>query len=135
MVVRTQRSRILSDHAVSRLDVLLSTEGSRASGIQLQAFDDSLLVTGLYLHLGWSASSSLLGAARVGVLVGDTRWGCSLGMLVGITFYGVSTFEGPMLSIRSINGLSHYTDWTIAHVHSGALGWNGMMIFGMTFMS
>ena len=51
--------------------------------------------------------------------------------VVGITFYGMSTFEGPMLSIKSINALSHYTDWTIAHVHSGALGWNGFMIFGM----
>nr|WP_201743651.1 cytochrome-c oxidase, cbb3-type subunit I [Roseiconus nitratireducens] len=53
--------------------------------------------------------------------------------VVGITFYGMSTFEGPMLSIKSVNGLSHYTDWTIAHVHSGALGWNGMMTFGMLY--
>ena len=45
--------------------------------------------------------------------------------VVGVTFYGMSTFEGPMLSIKSINALSHYTDWTIAHVHAGALGWNG----------
>ncbi|MCX5690357.1 MAG: cytochrome-c oxidase, cbb3-type subunit I, partial [Planctomycetota bacterium] len=53
--------------------------------------------------------------------------------VVGITFYGMSTFEGPMLSIKSINALSHYTDWTIAHVHSGALGWNGFMTFGMLY--
>jgi len=53
--------------------------------------------------------------------------------VVGITFYGMATFEGPMLSIKSVNGLSHYTDWTIAHVHSGALGWNGMMTFGMIY--
>jgi cytochrome c oxidase cbb3-type subunit I/II len=53
--------------------------------------------------------------------------------VVGITFYGMSTFEGPMLSIKSVNALSHYTDWTIAHVHAGALGWNGMMIFGMLY--
>ncbi|MFK8111627.1 MAG: cytochrome-c oxidase, cbb3-type subunit I [Rubripirellula sp.] len=53
--------------------------------------------------------------------------------VVGITFYGMSTFEGPLLSIKSINALSHYTDWTIAHVHSGALGWNGFMIFGMLY--
>ena len=45
--------------------------------------------------------------------------------VVGITFYGMATFEGPMLSIKSVNALSHYTDWTIAHVHSGTLGWNG----------
>ena len=53
--------------------------------------------------------------------------------VVGITFYGMSTFEGPMLSIKAINSLSHYTDWTIAHVHSGALGWNGFMTFGMMY--
>ena len=53
--------------------------------------------------------------------------------LVGITFYGMSTFEGPMLSVKSVNALSHYTDWTIAHVHAGALGWNGMMTFGMLY--
>jgi len=53
--------------------------------------------------------------------------------VVGITFYGMSTFEGPLLSIKSVNALSHYTDWTIAHVHSGALGWNGMMTFGMLY--
>ena len=50
-----------------------------------------------------------------------------------LTFYGMSTFEGPLLSIKSINLISHYTDWTIAHVHSGALGWVGGMIFGMTY--
>ncbi|MHC4810016.1 MAG: cytochrome-c oxidase, cbb3-type subunit I [Planctomycetota bacterium] len=54
-------------------------------------------------------------------------------LVVGVTFYGMSTFEGPMLSIKAVNSLSHYTDWTIAHVHSGALGWNGMMTFGMLY--
>ena len=53
--------------------------------------------------------------------------------VVGVTFYGMSTFEGPMLSIKSVNSLSHYTDWTIAHVHSGTLGWNGFMTFGMLY--
>ncbi|MDH5753043.1 MAG: cytochrome-c oxidase, cbb3-type subunit I, partial [Deltaproteobacteria bacterium] len=53
--------------------------------------------------------------------------------VVAITFYGMSTFEGPMMSIRSVNALSHYTDWTIGHVHSGALGWNGLMAFGMIY--
>lgn len=53
--------------------------------------------------------------------------------VVGITFYGMATFEGPMLSIKSVNALSHYTDWTIAHVHAGALGWNGFMTFGMMY--
>jgi cytochrome c oxidase cbb3-type subunit I/II len=53
--------------------------------------------------------------------------------VVGITFYGMATFEGPLLSVKSVNALSHYTDWTIAHVHSGALGWNGFMAFGMLY--
>ncbi|MEM1063586.1 MAG: cbb3-type cytochrome c oxidase subunit I, partial [Planctomycetota bacterium] len=50
-------------------------------------------------------------------------------LVVGVTFYGMATFEGPLLSIKAVNALSHYTDWTIAHVHAGALGWNGMMTF------
>jgi cytochrome c oxidase cbb3-type subunit I/II len=53
--------------------------------------------------------------------------------VVGITFYGMSTFEGPLLSVKAVNSLSHYTDWTIAHVHGGALGWNGLMAFGMMY--
>jgi len=53
--------------------------------------------------------------------------------VVGVTFYGMATFEGPMLSVKSVNSLSHYTDWTIAHVHAGALGWNGFMTFGMLY--
>ncbi len=53
--------------------------------------------------------------------------------VVGITFYGMSTFEGPMLSIKSVNALTHYTDWVIAHVHGGTLGWNGFMTFGMIY--
>src|SRR3954447_4806643 len=53
--------------------------------------------------------------------------------VAGITFYGMATLEGPLLSIRSVNALSHYTDWTIGHVHSGALGWNGFMAAGMFY--
>lgn len=53
--------------------------------------------------------------------------------VVGITAYGMSTFEGPMLSLKSVNAISHFTDWTIAHVHIGALGWNGMITFGMLY--
>ncbi len=51
----------------------------------------------------------------------------------GVTFYGMATFEGPLLAIRSVNAISHYTDWTIGHVHSGALGWNGLMAAGMFY--
>ena len=53
--------------------------------------------------------------------------------VVALTCYGMSTFEGPMLSLKSVNAISHYTDWTIAHVHVGALGWNGFMTFGMLY--
>jgi cytochrome c oxidase, cbb3-type, subunit I len=51
----------------------------------------------------------------------------------GITFYGMATFEGPLLSIKSVNALGHYTDWIIGHVHAGALGWNGFMAAGMIY--
>ena len=54
-------------------------------------------------------------------------------MVIAITGYGMSTFEGPMLSIKSVNSLSHYTDWTIAHAHSGALTWNGFLTFAMIY--
>src|SRR3546814_12591430 len=51
-------------------------------------------------------------------------------LVVALSFYGMSTFEGSMMSIRTVNALSHYTDWTIGHVHSGALGWVAMITFG-----
>lgn len=54
-------------------------------------------------------------------------------MVMAIAFYGMSTFEGPMMSIKAVNSLSHYTDWTIGHVHSGALGWVGMISFGAIY--
>ena len=54
-------------------------------------------------------------------------------MVLAVTFYGMATFEGPLLSIKSVNELGHYTDWIIAHVHSGALGWNGFLSFGMIY--
>ena len=53
--------------------------------------------------------------------------------IAGVTFYGMATFEGPLLSIRAVNSLSHYSDWTIGHVHAGALGWNGFMAAGMFY--
>jgi cytochrome c oxidase cbb3-type subunit I/II len=51
----------------------------------------------------------------------------------GVTFYGMATFEGPLLSIKAVNALGHYTDWIIGHVHGGALGWNGFMAAGMFY--
>jgi len=53
--------------------------------------------------------------------------------IAALTFYGMSTFEGPLLSIKSVSSLAHYTDWIIGHVHAGALGWNGMLTFAMFY--
>ena len=54
-------------------------------------------------------------------------------MVVAVTAYGMSTLEGPLLSIKSVNALAHYTDWIVAHVHTGALGWNGFLTFGVLY--
>jgi cytochrome c oxidase cbb3-type subunit 1 len=54
-------------------------------------------------------------------------------LIVSLSFYGMSTFEGPMMSIKTVNALSHYTDWTIGHVHSGALGWVGLVSMGALY--
>ena len=52
---------------------------------------------------------------------------------MSLSFYGMSTFEGPMMSIKTVNALSHYTDWTVGHVHSGALGWVGLISMGSLY--
>ena len=52
---------------------------------------------------------------------------------VGVTAYGMATFEGPLLSLKNVNAIAHFTDWIVAHVHTGALGWNGLMTFGMFY--
>jgi cytochrome c oxidase cbb3-type subunit 1 len=54
-------------------------------------------------------------------------------VVVSMIFYALSTFEGPMLAIKSVNVISHYTDWTVGHVHSGALGWNAFVTFGTLY--
>lgn len=54
-------------------------------------------------------------------------------LVVAVTAYGMATFEGPMLSLKNVNAISHFTDWTIAHVHVGALGWNGFLTFGVIY--
>ena len=54
-------------------------------------------------------------------------------LVVAVAFYGMATFEGPLMSIKSVNALSHYTDWTVGHVHSGALGWVAFMVFGSLY--
>ena len=54
-------------------------------------------------------------------------------MVVAVTAYGMSTFEGPMMSLKNVNAISHFTDWTVGHAHIGALGWNGLMSFGILY--
>jgi cytochrome c oxidase cbb3-type subunit 1 len=54
-------------------------------------------------------------------------------LVVAVAFYGMSTFEGPLMAIKAVNSLSHYTDWTVSHVHSGALGWNALIAFGSLY--
>jgi cytochrome c oxidase cbb3-type subunit 1 len=54
-------------------------------------------------------------------------------MIVALSFYGIATFEGPMMSIKTVNSLSHYTDWTVGHVHAGALGWVGFITIGSLY--
>jgi cytochrome c oxidase cbb3-type subunit 1 len=54
-------------------------------------------------------------------------------LIVSLSFYGMSTFEGPMMAIKTVNALSHYTDWTVGHVHSGALGWVGLVTMGSMY--
>jgi cytochrome c oxidase cbb3-type subunit I/II len=161
VVVWSQRGRVLLDDSVSGVDVLLPAQGSRTPGVQLQAEHHSLLVVGLYLHLGWAAPPALHVAAGVGQHAGDAvqldavdaqlgrhdQWPADAPRCLAqgggrpnsevlrgrchVLWH--EHFEGPMLSIKSVNALSHYTDWTIAHVHSGALGWNGFMTFGMLY--
>ena len=55
-------------------------------------------------------------------------------LVVSVAFYGMSTLEGPLMSIKAVNALSHYTDWTVGHVHSGALGWVGFVSFGALYV-
>ena len=54
-------------------------------------------------------------------------------LIVALSFYGMATFEGPMMSIKTVNALSHYTDWTVGHVHAGALGWVGLISMGSLY--
>ena len=54
-------------------------------------------------------------------------------LIVSLSFYGMATFEGPMMSIKTVNALSHYTDWTVGHVHAGALGWVGLITMGSLY--
>jgi cytochrome c oxidase cbb3-type subunit I len=72
-------------------------------------------------------------AQTLGMTFSIMLWMPSWGGMISVAFYGMSTFEGPVMSIKAVNSLSHYTDWTIGHVHSGALGWVAMVSFGAVY--
>src|SRR6185436_6221777 len=161
VVVRPQRGRLLPHRGLPRDDVLLHPEAGRAAGLFVPALDRPLLGADLHLHVGGPAPPSLHRAARLGAVGGDgvlarparaELGGMINGMMtlsgawhklrddpilkfliVSLSFYGMSTFEGPMMSIKTVNALSHYTDWTIGHVHSGALGWVGFITMGALY--
>ena len=159
VVVRPQRGRLLPDRRLPRHHVLLRAQAGGAPGLLVPAVGRPLLGADLHLHVGRPAPSALHGAARLdavarhgvladpaGAVVGrhDQRHhdacrapgtSCATDpilkfLIVSLSFYGMSTFEGPMMSIKTVNALSHYTDWTIGHVHSGALGWVAFISIG-----
>ncbi len=128
----------------------------------LPAVDRALLGADRHLHVGRPASPALHRAAGLGAVAGHgvladrcwrRAWGGAINgiltlsgawhklrtdpilkfLIVALSFYGMSTFEGPMMSIKTVNALSHYTDWTIGHVHSGALGWVAMITIGSVY--
>ena len=143
-------------------DVLFRTQTGRTSGLFLQAQSIIHFWSLIFLYI-WAGPHHLHytalpdWASTLGMVFSIMLWMPSWGgminglmtlqgawdklrtdpiirmMVISLGFYGMSTFEGPMMSIRAVNSLSHYTDWTIGHVHSGALGWNGMITFGALY--
>jgi cytochrome c oxidase cbb3-type subunit 1 len=132
-----------------------------APGLLLPPVDRALLGADRDLHVGRPAPPALHRAAGLGAVLGMVfslillapSWGGMINgimtlsgawhklrtdpilkfLIVSLSFYGMSTFEGPMMSIKTVNALSHYTDWTIGHVHSGALGWVAMISIGSIY--
>ena len=162
VVVRAQRRRLLPDDAHPRHHVLLPAEGGRAAGLLVPAQRRPLLVARLRLHLGGPAPPAQHGAARLGADARHGLQRRCSGRRAGAACStacsrsrGPGTRSAPIRcssssppaspstawppsrgrcsSIKSVNGLAHYTDWIIGHVHSGALGWNGFMAAGMFY--
>ena len=156
-----KRGRLLPDGRLPGHDVLLHSQAGEPAGLFLPAVDHPFLVADLSLYLGRTAPPALTAlpdwAQTLGMVFSIMLWMPSWGgminglmtlsgawdkirtdpivrmMVISVAFYGMSTFEGPVMSIKAVNSLSHYTDWTIGHVHSGALGWVGMISFGAIY--
>jgi cytochrome c oxidase cbb3-type subunit 1 len=161
VVVRPQRGGLLPDRGLPGDDVLLHPQAGRPPGVQLPPVDRALLGADLHLHVGgphhlhytalpdWAQSVGMIfslvllapswGGMINGIMTLSGAWHKLRDdpilkfLIVSLSFYGMSTFEGPMMSIKTVNALSHYTDWTVGHVHSGALGWVGMISMGSLY--
>jgi cytochrome c oxidase cbb3-type subunit 1 len=161
VVVWSQRGRFLPDGRLPGHDVLLCAEAGWPSGLFLSPVRGPLLGADLHLHVGGPAPPALHRPAgldpvgRYGLLADSAGsvWGGMINgimtlsgawhklrddpilkfLITSLSFYGMSTFEGPMMSIKTVNALSHYTDWTVGHVHSGALGWVAMVSIGSIY--
>jgi cytochrome c oxidase cbb3-type subunit 1 len=161
VVVRPQRGRLLPHRRLPRHHVLLHSEAAerpvysyRLSIIHFWAMIFLYIWAGPH-HLHYSALPDW--AQTLGMTFSIMLWMPSWGgminglmtlsgawdklrtdpvlrmLVVSVAFYGMATFEGPLMSIKAVNSLSHYTDWTIGHVHSGALGWVGFVSFGALY--
>ena len=161
VVVRPQRGRLLPDRGLPRDDVLLRAEAAgrpvysyRLSVVHFWALIFTYMWAGPH-HLHYTALpdwAQSLGMVFSLILLAPSWGGMINGimtlsgawhklrddpilkfLIVSLSFYGMSTFEGPMMSIKTVNALSHYTDWTIGHVHSGALGWVALVSIGAIY--
>ena len=136
-------------------------EAGRSADLVLPAIDHQFLGADLPLHLGRSAPPAFTALPEWAQIMGMTftvmlwmpSWGSAVNgvmtvsgawdklrtdpvlrfLVVSVAFYGMSTLEGPLMGVRQVNALSHYTDWTVGHVHSGALGWVAFITFGSLY--
>jgi len=131
-----QCGRVFLNRRLFGHDVLFCAKASATAGVFLPFVHCSLLGLDFHLHLGRPPSLTLHRLTRLDTNYRHGDVSDSAGTLLGrydFSFYGMSTFEGPMMAIKTVNALSHYTDWTIGHVHSGALGWVAMISMGSLY--
>jgi cytochrome c oxidase cbb3-type subunit 1 len=161
VVVRPQRRGLLPDRRLPGHDVLLHPQAGRPSGVLYRlsiVHFWALIFTYMWagphhLHYtalpDWTQSVGMVfslillapswGGMINGIMTLSGAWHKLRDdpilrfLIVSLSFYGMSTFEGPMMSIKTVNALSHYTDWTVGHVHSGALGWVGLVTMGSLY--
>ena len=162
VVVRPQCGRLFPHHSRFGVDVLFCAQSGRPPGLQLSSLHHPFLVAGLSSIYGrvptiFSTVPCPSGFRLLGMTFSIALWAPSWGgminglltlrgrwdrvrtdhtlkfLAIAVTFYGMATFEGPLLSIKSVNALAHYTDWIVGHVHAGTIGWNYMFTAGMLY--